>query len=220
METYRDRASSFFGDFTLGGLVRITCMCIQRLRRLCDDSISHGVGCDQFAFTLVPFSEYFGRGSTPQDAGVDETRESNVRDMTRRAKDALKVPNCLCSVVPIVRWNRSCTGLINIRFGIYLIQETASILAIKNTGKSPGLVLEGLHVLNLHEQDIAWFRGFDVERSGEIVDLGEIYVLHIVGRVVVLDLSARPVETFDLDDFIVGDFTMGRDWGVPMLATH
>jgi hypothetical protein len=110
--------------------------------------------------------------------------------------------------------------LTNRRFGIYLIQETASILAMKYTSKSPGLVLEGLHVLNLHKQDVARFRGFDVERSREIVDLGEIYVLHVVGRVVVFDLSARPVEAFDLDDFIVGDFTMGRDWGVPMLATR
>jgi hypothetical protein len=106
LETYRDRASSFSGDFTLGSLVRTTCVCIQRLRRLRDDSISHCVGCDQFAFTLVPFSEYFSRGSTPQDAGVNETRETNVRDVTRGAKDALKVPNCLCSVVTIVSRNR------------------------------------------------------------------------------------------------------------------
>lgn len=52
---------------------------------------------------------------------------------------------------------------------------------MKHTGKSPGLVLEGLHVLNLHEQDVTRFCGFDVEWSGEIVDLGEIYVLHVVG---------------------------------------
>jgi hypothetical protein len=52
---------------------------------------------------------------------------------------------------------------------------------MKHTSKSPGLVLEGLHVLDLHDQDVARFRGFDVERSGEIVDLREIYVLHVVG---------------------------------------
>ena len=41
--------------------------------------------------------------------------------------------------------------------------------------------------------------------------LGEIHVFNIICGIVVLDLTACPVETFDLDDFSVGDFSTGRD---------
>lgn len=44
------------------------------------------------------------------------------------------------------------------------------------------------------------------------MDLGEVDILDVVGGIVVLDLAAGPVETFDLDDFVVGDFAACGDW--------
>lgn len=55
-----------------------------------------------------------------------------------------------------------------------LIQETASIVTIENTGESPGLALEGLYVLDLNEEYIPRRSGVDVKRTGEIVNLGKI----------------------------------------------
>jgi hypothetical protein len=46
------------------------------------------------------------------------------------------------------------------------------------------------------------------------MDLRQVYVLDIVGRVIVSDLASGPIETFDLDNFIVGDFPIGRYWRV------
>lgn len=43
------------------------------------------------------------------------------------------------------------------------------------------------------------------------MDLREVYVFDIVGRIVVLDLSACPVETFNLDYFVVRDLSTRRD---------
>lgn len=44
------------------------------------------------------------------------------------------------------------------------------------------------------------------------MDLREIDILHVVRRVIVFDLSSRPVQTLNLDDFIVGDLPIGRDY--------
>lgn len=98
-----------------------------------------------------------------------------------------------------------------IRFRINLIQEPTPITLLKDTCEPPRLVLEGLHILNLDEEDVAWLCGLDLKWAGEVVDLREIDVFDVVGRIVVLDLAAGPVETFDFDDFVVGDFGVGGD---------
>ena len=46
------------------------------------------------------------------------------------------------------------------------------------------------------------------------MDLREIDVLDVVGGVVVLNLTAGPVETFDFDDFVVGDFAVAGDYNI------
>lgn len=55
-------------------------------------------GGDELPFALVPRCKDLGRGCAAQDARVDETRELDVWDMSRRAVDALEVPDCLCAV--------------------------------------------------------------------------------------------------------------------------
>ncbi len=86
-----------------------------------------------------------------------------------------------------------------------LVEEPAAIVFVEDAREAPGLVLEGLHVLDLNEEDIAWFGGLDLERPGKVVDLSQINVLDIVSTVVVLDLPARPVEAFNFDGLAVLD---------------
>lgn len=99
----------------------------------------------------------------------------------------------------------------NQRFGIKLIQEASSILFGEYSGKSPRLVLERLNILNLDKQNVSRLGRVDIERSGQVVNFGQINRSNILGRVVILDLSACPVQTFDLDDFIVGNFATCRN---------
>lgn len=60
-------------------------------------------------------------------------------------------------------------------------------------------MLQWLHVLDVHHEDISWLGLNNVERSREIVNPGEVDISHVIGRVIIADLSPSPVYTFDLD---------------------
>lgn len=62
------------------------------LRGLRDDAFELG-GADKVGFAAVPLREDLGGGSTAEDARVDLTRESEMRDMARGAEDAFEVPD-------------------------------------------------------------------------------------------------------------------------------
>ena len=80
------------------------------------------------------------------------------------------------------------------------------------------MVVEGLDVLNLHEEDVTWLGSLDLERTREIVDLCQVDVLDVIGAVVVLDLPSSPVETFDLDCLTVFDCATERYIGMPAVV--
>lgn len=82
---------------------------------------------------------------------------------------------------------------------------------MEDTCETPRLVLEGLDILDLNEKDVTGLRSLNLEWAGEVVDTGEVDVLDVVCGIVVLDLTTGPVETFDLDDFVVCDLAAGRD---------
>lgn len=92
-----------------------------------------------------------------------------------------------------------------VRLRIYLIEEAAAILLREYAGEAPGLLLERLHILDFYKEHVAWLGGLDFERPGQVVDSGEVDVADVVCRVVVTNLSACPVEAFDLYDFAVLD---------------
>ena len=70
-------------------------------------------------------------------------------------------------------------------------------------------MLERLHILDLYQENIPGFGGFDVKRARKVVDLSKVDVLDVVCGIVVFDLPTGPIKTFDLDDFIVGDLATG-----------
>lgn len=81
-----------------------------------------------------------------------------------------------------------------LRRRIDLIQEASSIALIEDTREAPRLVLEWLNVHDFNKQDVTRFCPFNFKRATEIMDLGQVYVLDIVGRVVVPNLAASPVD--------------------------
>ncbi len=91
------------------------------------------------------------------------------------------------------------------RIGVNLIQETPTIALVKYASETPGLLLERLHILYLNDKNISRLRGLDFERTGQVVNLGQVDVSHIICAVVVSNLSTRPVYTFDLDNLVVLD---------------
>jgi hypothetical protein len=67
------------------------------------------------------------------------------------------------------------------------------------------VVLQRLHILNINNEHVARLGSFDLEGSGEVVDLGQIDVANIVCRIIVLDLATRPVDTLNLNSLSVLD---------------
>ena len=90
-------------------------------------------------------------------------------------------------------------GKSSLRFRIVLIQKPASVVLVKDAGEAPWMVLEWLHVLDLHKENVSWLGCLDLEGAREIVDLRQVDILDVVGVVRVLDLAACPVQAFNLD---------------------
>lgn len=71
---------------------------VLRLGWLGDDALEFGCA-DEMGFAAVPLGEDFGRGSTAEDAWMDETGESQMRDMAGGAEDAFEVPYCFSAEI-------------------------------------------------------------------------------------------------------------------------
>lgn len=112
-----------------------------------------------------------------------------MRDVSRGAVYALKVPYRFCALttydsqhlVTVHRGRAQVKEGLLIRRWINLIQEATAVLLGKHASEPPRLVLEWLDVHDLYEQDIAWLCALDLEGAGEVVDLGEVDVLDVVG---------------------------------------
>ena len=172
--TAGDGARALFANLGLCLLVRGAGVHALWFGGLGDDAFESRGG-DKFGFAPVPFCEDLRGWRAAEDAWVDETSELDAGDVAGGAKDAFEVPDCLCGL------------------GVVLVKETAAVVFVEYPGEAPGVVLEGLDVHDLYKEDVAGLGAFDLERSGEVVNLGEINVLDIVGAVIVLDLPTCPI---------------------------
>lgn len=71
--------------------------------------------------------------------------------------------------------------------------RTHPIAPVEYPREAPGPVLERLHIHDFDQKQVPRPGALDVKGPREVMDAGEVDVLHIVGRVVVLDLAARPI---------------------------
>lgn len=149
---------------------------------------------------------------------MNEAGEADVRDVAGRAEYALEIPDCFCTVKGSVNIAQLWSFEILLRFGVDLVKEASAVVLVEDAGEAPWLMLEWLNILNLDKQDITRLRTFDLEWSREIVDSREVDILHIIGRVIVANLSTGPVYTFDLDYFSILDCPIERDVRMPSIV--
>lgn len=135
---------------------------------------------------------------------------------SRRCLQSPRLPLLCCSL--IIRAASSQIAGNNSRIRIQFIQETTAILLCKDTGESPRLILQRLHILNLYDKYISRFGIFDLKGSAEVVDLGQIDVLDVVCIVGVFDLTASPVDALDFDYFAISDFARKRNCLVKLVV--
>ena len=96
---------------------------------------------------------------------------------------------------------KSQTGLAGVR--IVFGQESAAVGLGEQAGEAPLGLLEHADVEDVHDQQVTRLRAVNADGAGQIVDLGEIDHVDVVGGVVVLDLAAGPVDALDAE-FIAG----------------
>ena len=97
----------------------------------------------------------------------------------------------------------------DLRVRVDLIKKASPVVLVEYARKAPRLLLEWLHILDLHHEDISRFRAFHLKWAGQVVNLGEVDILHIVRAVIVADLPSCPIDTLHLEDLSVFDF--GRE---------
>ena len=114
---------------------------------------------------------------------MDEAGKADAGDVAGGAEYAFEVPDCFGSAKRLA-WCARAWGSRYLRFRVELVKEAASVVFMEDAGEAPWMVLEGLDVLNLNEEDVTWLGGLDLEGPGEIVDLSQIDVLHIVGTII------------------------------------
>lgn len=155
-----------------------------------DDAVQL-VGCDELALAPVPRLQDLGGRRAAEDARVDEAGELDARDVAGRAVDALEVPDGLGSGAVVSKVSRR-EGLGSLRRGVVFVEEASAVAALEDAREAPWLVLEGLDVHDLDEQDVAGLGALDLEGTAEVVDLGQVDVEDVVCRVIVADLAAGP----------------------------
>ena len=79
-------------------------------------------------------------------------------------------------------------------------EEAAAIFLGENSRETPFIALEGSHLEDVHDQDVAWLGAVHPDRPTQDVNHFQVDVSNILRVVVVLDLSIRPVFAFDAED--------------------
>lgn len=51
------------------------------------------------------------------------------------------------------------------RIRIDLVEKATTVFPIEDAGEAPGLLLHGLNICDFNHKDVAWLRGFNLERS-------------------------------------------------------
>ena len=96
----------------------------------------------------------------------------------------------------------------DLRVGVDLVKEASPVVFVKYACKAPWLLLEWLYILDLHHKNVSRLGAFHLKGARQVVNLGEVDVLHIVRAVVVANLSSCPVYALHLEDFSI--FNFGR----------
>ena len=133
---------------------------------------------------------------------MNEACETYAGNVSRAAKYAFKVPDGFCPDA-YISTSQSFHLLLScgLRFGVVFVQEPTTVFFRKDPRESPWLLFQWLDILDLNDKHIARFSGFNLKRTSQVMNLGEIDIPHIVSGIVVANLSASPVYTFNLDGF-------------------
>ena len=79
-------------------------------------------------------------------------------------------------------------------------EEAAAIFFGENSRETPFITLEGTHLKDVHDEDVAGLGTVHPDRPTQDMNNFQVDVSNILRVVVVLDLSIGPVLAFDAED--------------------
>lgn len=89
--------------------------------------------------------------------------------------------------------------------GVDFVEETSAIVFFEDTSEAPWLLLERLHVLDLDNEDIARLGVLHLKGSTQVMDLGQVDVLHVICAVVVANLATSPIHALNFYNLSIFD---------------
>lgn len=155
--------------------------------------------------TFVPDVEQLFRWGSANETRVNEAGKTHTWDVTRRRPDTLEVPDSLASIWEVVS------------------EESSTVLTIENSSEAPFITRKRAEVKNLDNEQISWHRrfAFGVVHANwptQVMNQGEVDVLHILGAVIVEDLPAGPVDGLHSEDLAFFYLAHGGDIRVPSVV--
>jgi|GEM_PF-7062047 len=175
-------------------------MCSRRERRIGEARHAGRIGRDQLGLARVPGRQHFGIWKTADQAGMDQAGEVDAGDVARRGVETLDVPDRLLR-------QREVIG-----------EEAAAVLLGEEAVEAPQALLQRTDVEQVDDEQIAGLGALDADRAGQEVHDREIDVAHVIGRVVVLDEAASPVDGLDNEIVTRTDPLDDRNLGMPTVV--
>lgn len=77
------------------------------------------------------------------------------------------------------------------------------------------MFLKWLDVLNFDNKDVSGFSGLNLKWASQIMDSGKINILHVIGAVIIANLTSSPINALYLDNLIRFDRSSKRDIWMP-----
>src|ERR1700730_1381919 len=76
-------------------------------------------------------------------------------------------------------------------------EESAAVGFRKDSGKTPGRLGKDTDIENVDNEQVSRFGSFHTDWAAQIVYFGQVNVPYIVRNVIIGDLPARPIDTFN-----------------------
>ncbi len=97
------------------------------------------------------------------------------------------------------------------RFGVMIGEETAPVIAIKDTRETPFVALQGTNIQEINDQDVARLSAIDMDRATEDVNNLKIDITNIARVVIIFNLTVCPV--FTLNPSSAAASFLNQQWG-------
>eukprot|EP00967_Tisochrysis_lutea_P128381 scaffold219515_cov30-Tisochrysis_lutea.AAC.1 len=97
-------------------------------------------------------------------------------------------------------------------------EEASSIVLVEGAREAPFVSFERAEVEYLNFEQVSRLRRLDRDGAAQVVHLGQVDMLDVIGGVIVLDLAPSPVDRLDAEGLALCDCDDGRNIWMPTIV--